>query len=107
MLGGVVKLQPFGDTPSLRRRKGLIQRRLAVGIEVVQDHSYHRDVGIGLVHQPAHLMGKVLGGAPLGHRHMAPPRQGLAGQEQIAGPLPPVLIVLTLRPSLALQAGVR
>lgn len=33
MLGRVVKFQPLGDAPGFRRRKGLIQRRLAMGIE--------------------------------------------------------------------------
>ena len=37
---------------------------------------------------PAHLMGEVLLGATLRHRHMPPARLGLAGQEQVAGPLP-------------------
>ena len=69
MLGGVVKLQPPRDAPRLRRRKGLVQRRRAMGIEVVQNHSDHRDTGVGLVHQPAHLMGEVPGGAPLRYRH--------------------------------------
>ncbi len=33
MLGCVVKFQSSGDAPGFRRRKGLIQRRLAMGIE--------------------------------------------------------------------------
>ena len=85
--------------PGLWRWKGLVQRRRAVGVQVVQHHSHHRDIGIGFVHQLAHPVGEVLHRAPLGHRHMAPPRQGFAGQEQIAGPLPPVLIVLPPRAS--------
>ena len=99
VLGRVVELQPLGNPPGLWRWKGLVQRRRAVGVQVVQHHSHHRDIGIGFVHQPAHPVGEVLHRAPLGHRNMAPPRQGFAGQEQIAGPLPPVLIVLPPRAS--------
>ena len=95
VLGSVVKLQPLGDAPRLRRRERLVQRRLAMGIQIVQNHSNHRDIRIGLVHQPAHLMGKVLSGAPLCYRHMPPPGHGFAGQKQVAGALPPVLVVLT------------
>ena len=77
MLGRVVKLQPFGDAPGLRRRKGLIQRRHLVGVQIAQDHSDHRDVGICFVHQPAHLMGEVLFGAPFRYRYMPPPQPGV------------------------------
>ena len=97
MLGRVVKLQTPRYAPRLLRRKSLVQRRLAVGIEIVQHQADHRDIGVGLVYQPAHLMGDVLGGAPLGHFHVPPPGQGFAEQEQVAGALPPLLVVLPPR----------
>ena len=50
-------------------------------------------------HQPTHLMGEVLYGAPPGHRHVTPARQRLTGQEQVADALPPVLVVLPQRNS--------
>ena len=98
MLGSVMKLQPLGDTPGLWGRESLVQRRHPVGVQVVQDQANHRDLRVSLVHQPAHLVGEVLGGAPLRHCHVAPARPGLAEQEQVAGALPPVLVVLPLRP---------
>ena len=73
VLGCVVKFQPPRYAPRLRRRKGLVQGRLAMGIEVVQTHPDHRHIGVGLVHQPAHLVGEVPGGAPLRYRPMPPP----------------------------------
>ena len=79
MLGCVVKLQPLGDAPRLSRRKGLVQRRHPMGVEVVENHPDHWDIGISFIHQPAHLMGEVPGGAPLGNRHMPPACQGLSG----------------------------
>ena len=36
MLGRVVKLQPLGYAPGLRQRKGLIQRGLAMGVQIVR-----------------------------------------------------------------------
>ena len=68
-----------------------------MGVQIIQNHPDHRDIGIGLIHQPAHLMPEVLGGAPLGNRHVPPAGQGLAGHGQIPGSLPPVLVVLTPR----------
>ncbi len=80
-----MELQPLGDAPRLRRRERLVQRRLAMGVQIVQDHSNHRDIRIGLIHQPAHLVGKVLLGAPFRYLYVPPPCQGFAGQEQVAG----------------------
>ena len=85
MLGGVVELQPPRYAPCLHRWKGLVQRRLAMGIEIVQNHPDHWHIGVGLVHQPTHLMGEVPGGAPLRYRHMPPASQGLDAKEQVAG----------------------
>ena len=98
MLGGVVELQPPRYAPGLRRRKGLVQRRLAMGIEVVENHPDHRHIGVGLIHQPAHLMGEVPSGAPLRYRHMPAARQGLDEMEQVAGALAPVFEILPPRP---------
>ena len=96
MLGGVVKFQFPGYAPGLLRRERLVQRRLAMGVQIVQDHSNHLGLRVDLLHQPAHLMGEVHLGAPLRHRHMPPAGQRLAGQEQVPGPSPDVLVVLPL-----------
>ena len=60
VLGRMVKLQPFGNSPGLGSRERFVQRRLAMGIQIVQNHSNHRDLRVGLIHQPAHLVGEVL-----------------------------------------------
>ena len=76
MLGSVMELQPFGDAPGLSRRKGLVEGSHPMCVQVVEHQPDHRDIGICLVHQPLHLMGEVLHGAPLGNRHMAPASRG-------------------------------
>ena len=97
VLGGVVELQPLGNPPGLGCCKGLVQGRRPVRVQIVQDQPHHLYLRVSLVHQTAYLMGEVLHGAPLGHRHVAPAGQGFTGQEQVAGALPPVLVVLTPR----------
>ena len=59
-----------------------------MGVQIVPAHLLH----IGLLHQPAHLVGKVLPGALLRYCHMPPARQGFTGHEQIAGSFPAVLV---------------
>ena len=94
-----MELQPFGNPPGLRCRERFVQRRHAVSVQVVQDDPDHLDLRIGLVHQPSHLLGKVLHRAPLGHHHVPPAGLRLTGQEQVACALPPVLVVLPQRKS--------
>ena len=65
-----MELQPFGNPPGLRCRERFVPRRHAVSVQVVQDDPDHLDLRIGLVHQPSHLLGKVLPRAPFG----SPPR---------------------------------
>ena len=64
-------------------------------VQIVQHHSDHRYVWVGLVHQPAHLKGEVLHGTLPGDSHVAPASPGLAGEEQVAGSAPHVLVVLS------------
>ena len=99
VFGSVVKLQSLHDAPSLSSRKGLVKRSHAVGVQVVEHHPYDCGVGIGHIHQPAHLVGEVRHSAPFGDRHVAPARQRLTGQEEIAGAAAPILVVLASRAS--------
>ena len=78
--------------------EGLVKRGQAMGVQVVQNQPNHRDIGICVIHQPAHLVGKVLHGATLCYRHVAPAPAGLASQEQVARARPLVFVVLTPRP---------
>ena len=110
VLRRVVEFQPFGNPPRLGCREGLVQGRHSVGVQVVQDHPDHWDLRVGFIHQPAHLLGEVLHRAPFSNRHLPPTRQRLAGQEPVAGALPPVLVVLpqrTPRLGRAARAGSR
>ena len=94
-----MELQPFGNPPGLRCRERFVQRCHAVSVQVVQDDPDHLDLRIGLVHQPSHLLGKVLHRAQLGHLHVPPPGLRLAGREQVACALAPILVVLPQRNS--------
>ena len=99
VLGRVMKLQPPGDPPGFLSREGLVQRCPAMGVQIVQDNPYHLGFRVGFICQPAHPPGEVLHRAPLRDRHLSPPRQGLTGQEQVAGTLSPVFVVLAQRNS--------
>ena len=68
----------------------------------MEHYADYRDVGVGLIHQPAHLVGEVLHGAPLGYRHMAPALQRDTGEQQIAGTSSHVFVVLALGAARAL-----
>ena len=105
MLGRVVELQSPGDAPGLRRRGGLIQRRRPMGVQIVQHHSDYGYARICLIHQPAHLAGKILHGALPGNGHMGPAPARLAGEEQVARSRPRVLVVLAPRTSRDCQNG--
>ena len=68
-----------------------------MGIQIVQHHSDHRSIWVGLIHQPPHLVGKVFHGASLGDRHVSPAGQGFAGQEDVARTGAAILVILTPR----------
>ncbi len=87
VLGCVVELQPFNDTPDLRGREGLVQGSWTMGVQIIQDNPHHLGIRVGLVHQPTHLMGEVLPGPALGDGHVPPTPQRLTGQEQAPMPL--------------------
>ena len=65
-----------------------------MGVQIIQDDPHYLDLGVGLVHQPTHLVGEVNHGAALGDGHVPPAPQRLTGQEQVARALPAVLVVL-------------
>ena len=78
--------QPLGYAPGLCRRECLVQRRHAMGVQVVEHQPGHRDVVISLVNQPANLMGEVLHDVLLCSGYVAPSRLGFASHEQIPRP---------------------
>ena len=77
-----------------------------MSVQVVHDHPHDLGLRVSFVHQPTHLLGEVPHGAPLSDRHLPPAGQGLTGQEQVAGALPAVLVVLPRwSPRLGSQRG--
>ena len=50
VLGGVVKLQPLGDAPGLRRWEGLVQGRCPMSVQIVQDQPHHLGFRVGFIH---------------------------------------------------------
>ena len=72
MLGRVVKLQAFENAAGFGRRKGFVQGRRPMGVQVVQDDPHHIGLGIGFVHQPLHLLGEVHERAPVGDGDVPP-----------------------------------
>ena len=64
----------------------------AVGVQIVKNDPYHL-----YIHQPPHLVGEVLHGTAFGDGYVAPTRQRLTGQEDVAGTAAPVLVVLASR----------
>ena len=93
VFGCVVKLQAFHDAASLRRREGFVRRRHAMGVQslprtrygVVENDADHGGVRVGHVHQPPHLVGEVLHGAPLRDGQMAPAKQRWRRSGPMAG----------------------
>ena len=79
VFGRMVKLQPFHDASGFRWCKGLVQRRHAVSVQIVEDHADHWGMGIGHIHHPAHLVGEVLHSTSFRDGQVAPAGQGLAG----------------------------
>ena len=55
-------------------------------VQIVENQPNHRDIGVGLIHQPPHLLSEVLHGALPGYRHVAPAPARLTGEEQVARP---------------------
>ena len=94
MRGRVMPLQALQDAPRLGRWEGLIERRRAVGVEVVQHQHDARGGGKGLVDQLAHGIGEVDGGALRGDADLAPAQMGGAGQKQVSAAGARVVAVL-------------
>ena len=97
VLGGVVELLPLGNASRLRRAKDILQRCWAMGVQVVQHQKDYRYLGVCFIHRPPHLVAEILGGTTFLHYYTPPILPRIAEQEQVAGTLPPVLIVLPPR----------
>src|SRR5574341_2293525 len=93
MLGRVMKDQAPGNAVSFGGFKGFIERGQLVDVEIIHDHLDALGIGIADIHQPAHLVSKVLSGAVLGDFDVSPVGQRLKEQEQVARPVALIFIV--------------
>jgi hypothetical protein len=66
-------------------------------VQIIQDHANALRGRVGFLHQPAHLVRKVLTRALRGHRDMALARQRLKMHKQVARPLPLILVIVARR----------
>ena len=99
VFGGVVDLQALGQGERLGGFERLVERADAVGVEVV--HDQHHGLGVGVVdgEQPLDLVGPVdLGASGLGV-DVAPAAQRLDPDEDRAGAVADVLVVLAAVPA--------
>jgi phage baseplate assembly protein W len=93
VLRRIVELQLPGQPTGFLRRKGLVQNRWCMGVEVVQHHPNHLRLRKDFIHQPFYLLGQVLPRPPLRHVDFPPAPQGLEDQKQIAAPPPLIFVV--------------
>jgi len=97
MLRRVMDLQLVREAFGLRGRKGLIQRRGGMGVQVVHHQHDALRAGIVDIDQLADHMREVDGGALVRHRHMPPPPQRFGEHEQVGDAVAHVLVVLPCR----------
>jgi hypothetical protein len=98
MLGCIVELQPPGDSPRLGRLEGLVQRSDPMGVQIIQHYPDYLSFWIDLIHQPLHLVGKVLRRATFCYFQVPPGLLRLKEHEQVACPITLVLVVVPFRP---------
>jgi hypothetical protein len=97
MLGCVVEIQRPQDATGFGRRKGRLQGRRGMRIQVIQDDTDHSRLGDMEVHQVLHPVGKILAGAPVSDLHMPPALPRLEAHQQVAGTLPALFVVVPHR----------
>lgn len=99
VLGRVMEDQAAEKTASFGGRKRLVECCRLVGIEVVQDNVNACGVRISHIGQPAHLLGKIVCGAPLGNNDMTPSGQWFEEQEEVARTVAAILVIEPGRPA--------
>ena len=82
--------QPLGFSGG----KGVVERAWFVSIEIGQDHPNPVRVGIALIDEPLHLMGKVSPRPLRRHNYMPPSSVRLTAEKEGAGPITLVLIIV-------------
>lgn len=93
----IVDLKTVPDTFRFFGRKGLVQRRGTVGVEVVHHQHHLFRVPEVLIDQAAYLLGPVLACAPFGDFDSAPAEKRGDKHEKIACSVPDVFGIETFR----------
>src|SRR5205809_7404280 len=99
MLWGVVPFEALDQPPGFGGRKGLVERSLAMDVEIVLDQNDHpsvREVDIGQIFQDVSV---VHGGVAIRDFDMAPAFQRSKHHEEIGGPVALVFVIETGRAS--------
>ena len=81
MLGGVMDVQSFEETPSDGGFKRLIKGSGFMSVEVIQDQDHF--LGMGIMHFQQRLddLGEIHGGASIGHGDVSLSGEGFNGHE--------------------------
>src|SRR5829696_6462030 len=95
VLGGVVDLQPFQQTPSFTRGERLIQSGRGMGVEIVQNQNDLLGLRVVQIYKLLYAVCPVKLGAPLGDADVTPASQRLANDEEVGRPVALVLVVVT------------
>jgi hypothetical protein len=92
----VVPLNLAGDAASLSRSKALIQAGRMMDVQIVYDEDNPFRVWIDNIHQVAQDLCEVEIGSPFPHPYASEATQWLHSQEECAGAMPLILVVLSL-----------
>ena len=93
MFGRVMKLDLIQDAASLLGRKGLIQARAIMGIQIILDQTNFLRLRIILLHQRSYTARIILACPPGRDVHVPPATQGLTHHKLMADPFPFILVV--------------
>ena len=93
MLGRVVPFEALDQPPGLGRRKGLVERCLAVDIEIVLDQHDGLDVREVAISQILQDVSIVYGSVAVRHLDVAPAFERREQHEQVGGAVALVLVI--------------
>jgi len=93
VLGRGMKRDLIQDASSLLGRKGVVQARTIVGVQIVLDQTHFLCLGLILLHPCLHTTSVILAGASCWNLHVPPASQGRTHHARIADALPCIRIV--------------
>ena len=86
-LGRVVKLQPFAQTARFGCLEGLVERRRAMRVQVVQHQANEFGLEVDYIKQPLNASIEIVHRTPCGHYQFTPATLGFAEPEMVQVPL--------------------